>query len=244
MIPYGVARSLVIYWGQPWKRRRMDALYRRFVSPGDLCFDVGAHVGNRVRSFLSLGARQVVAVEPQPAMLGVLRWLYGRRSEVIIAPIGLSDRPGKLVLHTSSRSPTVSTFDRSWIEELSKDSRWDGVVWDGQVEVEIKTLDQLIEQYGEPAFCKIDVEGLEEHVLKGLSKPIRGLSFEYLPAARERALRCVDHLASLGRYTFLTSPGESHRFAQAEPWKEAELRSFLSALQPGDPSGDVYAVRV
>ena len=34
MIPYGVARSLVIYWGQPWKRRRMDALYRRFGAEG------------------------------------------------------------------------------------------------------------------------------------------------------------------------------------------------------------------
>ncbi len=46
----------------------MDRLYRQFVRPGDLVFDVGAHVGDRVASFQRIGAR-VVAVEPQPAMV-------------------------------------------------------------------------------------------------------------------------------------------------------------------------------
>ena len=244
MISLGVARSLVVYWGQPWKWRKMDAMYRRFVRPGDLCFDVGAHVGNRIRSFLALGASRVVAVEPQPALLDVLRWLYGGRSNVIIAPIGLADKPGRLTLHTSSRNPTVSTFDPDWIRELEKDRRWDGVVWDGAVTVEVRTLDQLVEEHGEPGFCKIDVEGLEEGVLLGLSRPLRALSFEYLPAAKARALRCVDHLLALGDYRFLTSPGESHVFAQESPWDASRLRAFLEALQPGDPSGDVYAERV
>jgi len=48
----------------------MDRLYRRFVQPGDLVFDVGAHVGDRIASFRRLGAR-VVAIEPQRAMAGV-----------------------------------------------------------------------------------------------------------------------------------------------------------------------------
>jgi FkbM family methyltransferase len=222
----------------------MDALYRHFVKPGDVCFDVGAHVGNRIRSFLALGASQVVAVEPQPAMLSVLRTLYGRHPGVHIAPIGLAQEPGKLTLNLSSRTPTVSTFDRSWIEELGQDRRWDGVVWDGQVEVEIHTLDQLIERHGEPAFCKIDVEGFEESVLLGLSRPLRSLSFEYLPAARQRAIRCVDRLTALGEYEYWTSPGESHTFAQSSPWNVQELRAFLESLAPGQPSGDVYAQRV
>ena len=43
----------------------MDALYARFVRPGDLAFDIGSHVGDRIGSFRRLGAR-VVALEPQP----------------------------------------------------------------------------------------------------------------------------------------------------------------------------------
>ncbi len=65
----GVMRSLGIYYG--WHQRRrssaMDALYRRFVNRGDLVFDIGAHVGDRVAAFRRLGAK-VVAVEPQPAL--------------------------------------------------------------------------------------------------------------------------------------------------------------------------------
>ena len=48
-------------------RAAMDRLYGQFVRPGDLVFDIGAHVGDRVASFRRLGAR-VVAVEPQPAL--------------------------------------------------------------------------------------------------------------------------------------------------------------------------------
>src|SRR3972149_2335437 len=72
---YGVARSLRIYYGDRARRAGMDALYRRFLKPGDLAFDIGAHVGDRVASFRRLGAR-VVAVEPQPQLARLLRVLF------------------------------------------------------------------------------------------------------------------------------------------------------------------------
>ena len=56
----------------------MDALYRQFVKRGDLVFDIGAHVGDRVAAFRRLGAK-VVAVEPQPALALTLSMFYGRR---------------------------------------------------------------------------------------------------------------------------------------------------------------------
>ena len=64
-----------LLWGPP-ARPAMDRLHGNFVSSGDLVFDVGAHVGDRVASFRRLGAR-VVAVEPQRAMVRVLGLLYG-----------------------------------------------------------------------------------------------------------------------------------------------------------------------
>ena len=74
---YGVARSLRIYYGDRTRRRAMDALHARFLNPGDLAFDIGAHVGDRIAAFRRLGAR-VVAVEPQPALLFTLNMLHGR----------------------------------------------------------------------------------------------------------------------------------------------------------------------
>ena len=61
----------------------MDRLYRCFVQRGDLVFDIGAHVGDRVAAFRRLGAR-VVAIEPQPAFVKVLKLLFGRISDVTI----------------------------------------------------------------------------------------------------------------------------------------------------------------
>jgi hypothetical protein len=57
----GIARSLVIYHAIPGRHRRMARFYAQFLGSGDLGFDVGAHVGSRVRSWRRLDAR-VIAV--------------------------------------------------------------------------------------------------------------------------------------------------------------------------------------
>ena len=59
----------------------MDALYARFVRPGDLAFDIGAHVGDRIGSFRRLGAR-VVALEPQPLCARAIRAIYAGDDKV------------------------------------------------------------------------------------------------------------------------------------------------------------------
>ena len=69
---YGLARSTLIYRARPWRRQRLDRFYRRFIAPGDLVFDIGAHLGDRLAAFARLGAR-VVAVEPQPTFAAALR---------------------------------------------------------------------------------------------------------------------------------------------------------------------------
>jgi hypothetical protein len=80
----GVLRSMRIYYGNRERRTAMDQLYARFIQPGDLVFDIGAHVGDRIASFRRLGAR-VVAVEPQPALVRTLKLLYGRDCAVATA---------------------------------------------------------------------------------------------------------------------------------------------------------------
>jgi FkbM family methyltransferase len=239
---FGVARSVAMYYGIPLRARRLRRFYSQFVTRGSLCFDVGAHAGNRVRCWRQLGA-QVVAVEPQPDFVRLLTWLYGRDRHVAIVPVALGRETGHAEMLVSERTPTVTTLSRDWASGVSRDPRFAGVAWTPGPRVELHTLDELIARFGEPAFVKIDVEGFEAEVLAGLTKPVRALSFEYLPAARAVALECVDRLAALGRYRYNWSPGESHRLTEPRWLDSARMRAWLAALPPDAPSGDVYAVR-
>ena len=85
----GVLRSLRIYYDDQRDTAAMDALYARFVKPGDLVFDVGSHVGDRIAAFRRLSCR-VVACEPQPALVKTLRLIYGRDKSVTIEPVEAS----------------------------------------------------------------------------------------------------------------------------------------------------------
>ncbi|MGE3287103.1 MAG: FkbM family methyltransferase [Pseudonocardia sp.] len=239
----GIARSLAMYRAIPGRRRRMIGFYARFLGPGDLAFDVGAHVGSRVGAWRKLGAR-VVALEPQPDCLRVLRLLHGRDGGVVIDPRAVGAAPGRATLGMSSANPTVSSMSTEWIESVTAaDSRFSTVRWDRSIDVEITTLDALIAEHGEPAFCKIDVEGFEADVLAGLSRPLRALSFEYLPFAHDAALAALEQVARLGEYRFTYSPVETMRFASDRWLTRAELLALLERHRPLGRSGDVYARR-
>jgi FkbM family methyltransferase len=237
---WGLVRSLVIYYGQPWRRARMRRFYGQFITPGALAFDVGAHVGNRVGAWRVLGA-QVVAIEPQPSMVRMLERLYGRDDQVTVKPIGLSDAPGQLTLQINTRNPTLSTFSDDWVEAFSTHPDISAASFDDTATVRISTLDALIETHGLPAFCKIDVEGFEDKVLAGLSVPIQAVSFEAFPLEVERSIRCVQRLMALGHYRFRTVMAEQFRWAD-EDWMDADaMVARLRAWDLEAGSGDVYA---
>jgi FkbM family methyltransferase len=236
----GLARSIRVYHLDLARRRRMDALYRQFLARGDLAFDLGAHVGDRISSFRRLGAR-VVAVEPQPGPAWVCRLLHGRDRAVTLLQVAVGATSGSLTLQVNTRNPTVTTGSDAFRRAADGAAGWEGQRWDDEIAVPMVTLDDLIRDHGLPRFVKIDVEGFEEQALKGLSQAVPMVSFEFTTIQREVAIACLDRLAALGPYRFNLAVGESHQF-HFRMWVEGrQLADHLAGLPHAANSGDVYA---
>ena len=236
-----LARSLDVYYGNAKRDAAMDALYARFVRAGDLAFDIGAHVGDRVASFRRLGAR-VVALEPQPLCAQAIRVIHGGDEGVVLVEAACGERPGSVTLRINSANPTISTASAAFISAADDAGGWEGQVWDREIIVPCTTLDELIARFGEPAFAKIDVEGLEDRVLAGLTRRLPGLSFEFTTIQRDVAFRCLDRLASLGPYAFDVALGESQVLSFGRWISKADMAAHIAALPHEANSGDVYCV--
>jgi FkbM family methyltransferase len=229
-------RSLYRNAAQRWVARRGLHLYRTFVQPGDLVFDVGAHVGGRTAVFLGLGAR-VVAVEPDATSLEVLRRDHGANQRVTIVPLAVADTVGEADLYLCSEASTLTTMSRDWMNGRFADYKWDRVE-----RIKTTTLDSLIADHGVPAFCKIDVEGFELDVLRGLTSPVPALSIEFVSEKLDAVHQCLDRLESIGFSGFNYSLGESMRMECDRPVSRGELAERLDAHAYGDAWGDLYAM--
>jgi FkbM family methyltransferase len=237
----GVVRSLRIYYGDRERRAAMDRLYRRFVERGDLVFDIGAHVGDRIAAFRRLGAR-VVAVEPQPALVTTLKLLYGRDRAVTIEPVAVGNREGTIELRLNVDNPTVSTASAAFVQAADGAPGWEGQAWTRTIHVPVTTLDALIARHGMPAFIKIDVEGFEAEALAGLTRPPRALSFEFTTIQREVAAACIERCAALGYARYNAMLGERHAWILPVWASAAAVADWLRTLPATANSGDVYAL--
>jgi FkbM family methyltransferase len=165
-------------------RLGMRRFYASFVRKGDLVFDVGAHVGRHAEVFTDLGAK-VVCLEPNPSCCAQLTRLAKVR-DIRVENCAAGDIPGKLNLRICQDS-VISTVVEAWYEEARRSPLHKDAQWLESVEVGVVTLDQLAERYGFPTFVKIDAEGYDNHVLKGMS-----FRLEYNRLLPQTAERCLE----------------------------------------------------
>jgi hypothetical protein len=131
-------------------------------------------------------------------------------------------KPGRLTLHINEHPGSTS---------LLADWRPDNVR--AKEEVSVTTLDTVIQKHGVPDYIKIDVEGFELEVLRGLSRPISLVSLE---TSRDREgnmamiQACLQLLNSRGRIEINLTPAENYEFVLPQ-W--LTLEQFL-AVYPRD----------
>jgi FkbM family methyltransferase len=196
------ARNRAHGWLQEWYRA---ARLRRFlsltVSKGQAAFDVGANRGEWTAALRKLGAK-VVAVEPQSACVEMLHEQFGADNHVQIVPSAIGEGPGTGLLYPAVTTSEHASMSDEWRRAAIAHREMPPDGWLKPVEVPVTTLDLLIERFGSPVFCKLDVEGLEPEALAGLSQPLPAIAFEFHHEMPDALRRCTERLANLGSYRF------------------------------------------
>lgn len=240
----GIWKSLVVYRFNAGHRRSLRRFYMPFVGPGETVFDIGAHVGDRTAAFRGAGAGRVIAVEPQPHLASLLRWQFaGRGDAVRVVAKAVGRAPGEVTLRVNTQNPTVASASSGFVDAASAGAAgWEGQIWDETVVVDLTTLDELVAEFGRPAFVKIDVEGFEDEVLAGLSprNAPDALSFEFVTIHRAPAFRALEEATRLGYTRFDVSLGESQKMMFGEPQTSEAIAACLRELPDAANSGDVY----
>lgn len=214
-----------------------DALnfYGQFVQEGDLVFDIGANVGIKTKHFLGLGAK-VICLEPLEEAFQQLEFVFGGDPAVTLVRAAVSSEPGNVKLYPCLDEPGLSSVSSEFIER----SRYTALrKWGVPRTVESRTLDALIDEFGKPAYIKLDVEGGEADAIKGLTHPISVLSFEFHAELWDNLENCLAEVARIGRYQFNVVLGDRLAF-EASGWSDAE--SLLVRLIDREGlQGEVFA---
>jgi len=211
--------------------------YSELLPPSSLCFDVGANIGEKSEAMLKAGAH-VVAFEPSPSAIPELRARCRGFKNWHLVPTAVGSEESIATLHITHDSGK-SSLDRNWNRAMDVVNTYS---------VPVGTLDAAIKLFGKPFYCKIDVEGWELEVLRGLSQAIPLISFEFHLNDKgiDNAILCLEILLDHGPSYINITPAESPFFHLPEwmpikdfiDWFPDDLKNTL----PGHPYGDIFVM--
>lgn len=220
------------------QKKCIKKIYSRFVKPSDLVFDVGANEGDIADVFLELGA-EVVAIEPQPELVKKLKKRFRRNKKIHIIQKGLSDKEEEKTFYINSKDRAISTFFEDW----KKQEKYKKKMWDKKLKIKTTTLDKLIDEFGVPKFVKIDVEGFEKNVLKGLHKKPKYISFEFVKSFQNlddtrECMRIIKRISKKAKFNYCSS--EFSELALKEWLDSDKIINLLKENPDKNLEGDIY----
>jgi FkbM family methyltransferase len=130
------------------------------VRAGDVVLDCGANVGVFTRKALDAGAKTVIAIEPAPENVEVLRRTFAQEiasGRVVLQPVGVWNEPAELPMRVDGSNSARNSFVIDFGATTST------------IKIPLRTIDSIVDELGLASvdFIKMDIEGAEKNALAG-----------------------------------------------------------------------------
>jgi len=161
----GIARELFIHG----KREVFgtDLLYNnRLVEKGNIVLDIGANIGYfaLIESDLVGDKGKVYAVEPSFVNYKRLKENISINgfNNILTYNLAIGDRQGKAKMYVSDRSNWSRLIERDLPDKIKE-----------VIEVDLQTVDYFLKDKAKPNFIRMDVEGYEINIFRGMTQTLR-----------------------------------------------------------------------
>lgn len=195
-----------------------------------ILFDIGSNRGDATVAGLNLGYK-VIALEPAPRIYAELVKNFIYNPNVIPLKFAVSNTNNEVIEFYEAQEDGLSTMNKDWLTS-------DTMPYKGKpfrtIQATTCTIDWLVEQYGRPDLIKIDVEGAEWLVFKGMTQRYGKLAFEWTNVTLKEHQRQVEYLEVLG-YTEIAPQFIEHHLQEPMAWypiKDFDLQSWVQINSP------------
>jgi FkbM family methyltransferase len=192
----------------------------------NLVFDIGANRGRTAEIFLK-DFNRVISFEPNPGLADFLKNRFPN-PKLIVDRRAISHQRGSQEFKLANVD-TISTLSIDWVEN----SRFTGEYhWNNSIIVDTITLSDAIKEYGVPDYVKIDTEGYEYEILTNFHEllPNTLLSFEWAEEQKDKILKTLVHLYSLGYNNYTYTEGDPVLYDNQLIWNTYENFKLIETL--------------
>jgi FkbM family methyltransferase len=192
-----------------------------------LMFDIGANRGDATVAGVKLGYK-VIALEPAPRVFAELvsNFIYNQNVVPLRLAVGSEDG-GRLEFYECVEDG-LSTLEKSWLTDP-------GMPYYGKefrtIFVNTCTVDWLVEKYGQPGLIKIDVEGAEWAVLRGMTKHSGKIALEWTMETMDKHNEQLQYLKSIGYTKFRLQFIEDHLLEPDDEWQKISNNTDLEKIR-------------
>ena len=165
-----------------------------------LIFDIGANEGLFTDKCLATYDNiKIIVIEANPKLCEKLKLKYNNNESIIVLNYLVSNEGNLFIDFYLSDADTISTASLDWINNSRFTNNYK---WEKPIKVESASLDFLIKNFGNPDLIKIDVEGYELEVVKGLSSKEKEICFEWAEEQYDNINKTCEQLKKLGYLEF------------------------------------------